>query len=187
MQERAATVDGQRHSLGPHFAVFATQNPVEQEGTYPLPEAELDRFIFKIAMAYPNEEEERGILRLHHDDSHAPDELPRVLDAAALEKARALVRAVIVQEEIVSYAAALVRATRADLSFALGASPRAGVLLVRAAKANATLEGRDFVIPEACRRCCRCCAIVCSSIRPPSRASPPTRRCSARCRRDRPR
>ena len=148
MQERAATVDGQRHPLGPHFAVFATQNPVEQEGTYPLPEAELDRFLFKIAMAYPSEEEERGILRLHHDDRHTPAELPRVLGAATLERARALVRAVIVQEDIVAYAAALVRATRADLSFALGASPRAGVLLLRAAKANATLEGRDFVIPE---------------------------------------
>jgi MoxR-like ATPase len=148
MQERAATVDGQRHALGPHFAVFATQNPIEQEGTYPLPEAELDRFLFKIAMAYPSEEEERGILRLHHDDRHTPAELPRVLDAAALERARELVRAVIVQDEIVAYAAALVRATRADLSFALGASPRAGVLLVRAAKAHATLEGRDFVIPE---------------------------------------
>ena len=148
MQERAATVDGQRHPLGPHFAVFATQNPVEQEGTYPLPEAELDRFLFKIAMAYPSEEEERGILRLHHDDRHTPAELPRVLGAATLERARALVRGVIVQEDIVAYAAALVRATRADLSFALGASPRAGVLLLRAAKANATLEGRDFVIPE---------------------------------------
>ncbi|MBX3025942.1 MoxR family ATPase [bacterium] len=148
MQERAATIDGQRHALGPHFAVFATQNPVEQEGTYPLPEAELDRFLFKIAMAYPDEEEERGILRLHQDDRRTPAALPRVLDAATLEQARDLVRAVIVQEEIIAYAAALVRATRADLSFALGASPRAGVLLLRAAKANATLEGRDFVIPE---------------------------------------
>ena len=148
MQERAATVDGQRHALGPHFAVFATQNPVEQEGTYPLPEAELDRFLFKIAMASPDAEEERGILRLHHDDRHAPSDLPRQLDGATLERARELVRGVIVQEEIVGYAAALVRATRADLSFALGASPRAGVLLLRAAKANATLEGRDFVIPE---------------------------------------
>jgi MoxR-like ATPase len=148
MQERAATVDGQRHPLGPHFAVFATQNPVEQEGTYPLPEAELDRFLFKIAMGYPDEDEERGILRLHHDDRRAPADLPRQLDGTTLEQARGLVRGVIVQEEIVTYVAALVRATRADLSFALGASPRAGVLLLRAAKANATLEARDFVIPE---------------------------------------
>jgi MoxR-like ATPase len=120
---------------------------VEQEGTYPLPEARLDRFLFKIAMAYPSEEEEARILRLHHDDSHAPGELPRVLDAAALRR-RGRWCAPSSCREIVSYAAALVRATRADLSFALGASPRAGVLLVRAAKANATLEGRDFVIPE---------------------------------------
>ena len=148
MQERAATVDGQRHPLGPHFAVFATQNPVEHEGTYPLPEAELDRFLFKIVMDYPDEADERAILALHHDAQRAPESVPRVLAADALEDARAVVRGVIVQDEIVAYVAALVRATRADLSFALGASPRAGVLLLRAAKAAAALAGRDYVLPE---------------------------------------
>jgi MoxR-like ATPase len=148
MQERAATVDGQRHPLGPHFAVFATQNPVEQEGTYPLPEAELDRFLFKIAMPYPGEEEERAILRLHHADQAPPESIAPLLRAAELEQARALVRGVIVQDEIVRYVSALVRATRADISFSLGASPRAGLMLLRAAKANAAIEGRDFVLPE---------------------------------------
>jgi MoxR-like ATPase len=147
MQEGAATVDGQRHPLGPHFAVFATQNPVEHEGTYPLPEAELDRFLFKIVLAYPEEAEERAILELHHQQ-RPPESIARVLSAADLERARAVVRGVIVQEDIIAYVAAVVRATRADLSFALGASPRAGVMLLRAAKAGAALAGRDFVLPE---------------------------------------
>jgi MoxR-like ATPase len=148
MQEGAATVDGQRHPLGPHFAVFATQNPVEHEGTYPLPEAELDRFLFKIVLAYPEEAEERAILKLHHEAQRPPESIARVLTAADLERARTVVRGVIVQGDIVAYVAALVRATRADLSFALGASPRAGVMLLRAAKAGAALAGRDFVLPE---------------------------------------
>ena len=150
MQERAATVDGQRHPLGPHFAVFATQNPVEHEGTYPLPEAELDRFLFKIVMDYPDEADERAILTLHHDAQRAPENVPRVLAADALEDARAGVRGIIVQDEIVAYVAALVRATRADLSFALGASPRAGVLLLRAARPR-RLARRDYVLPEDMR------------------------------------
>lgn len=154
MQERSVTVDGVSHPLGPHFTVFATQNPVEQEGTYPLPEAELDRFLFKIVMDYPSEEEERAILALHHADGASPRRVPSerdataVLSAAQLDALRDIARAVVVREEIVAYVAALVRATRADLNFALGASPRAGVMLLRAAKANAAIEGRDFVLPE---------------------------------------
>jgi len=148
MQERAATVDGKRHPLGPHFAVFATQNPIEQEGTYPLPEAELDRFVFKIVMGYPSADEEAAILGLHHAGERPPASVPCVLRADDLEECRRIVRAVIVREDVVGYVAALVRATRADLHFALGASPRAGVLLLRAAKAQAAIEGRDYVIPE---------------------------------------
>jgi len=148
MQERAATVDGKRHPLGPHFAVFATQNPIEQEGTYPLPEAELDRFVFKIVMGYPSADEEAAILGLHHAGERPPASVPRVLGADDLQECRRIVRAVIVREDVVGYVAALVRATRADLHFALGASPRAGVLLLRAAKAQAAIEGRDYVIPE---------------------------------------
>jgi MoxR-like ATPase len=149
MQERAATVDGVAHPLGPDFAVFATQNPVEQEGTYPLPEAELDRFLFKIVMEYPAEADERALLTRHHgeDAGAAAPEGPRI-GPDQLERARALVRGVVVREEIIGYASNLVRATRADLHFSLGASPRAGVLLLRAAKALAALDGRDFVLPE---------------------------------------
>jgi MoxR-like ATPase len=146
MQERTVTMDGVRHDLGPRFAVFATQNPVEQEGTYPLPEAELDRFLFKIVIDYPSEEDERGILELHHGSEAAPP--APVLRAEDLEAVREVVREVIVREEITGYVAALVRATRSDLDYALGASPRAGLMLLRSAKANAAVEGRDYVLPE---------------------------------------
>ncbi len=148
MQERAVTVDGTHHDLGPHFSVFATQNPVEHEGTYPLPEAELDRFLFKIAMGYPQEGDERQVLALHHTDERTPGSVPRVLGADDLEAVRAVVRQVIVRDEIIAYVTALMRATRADANLALGASPRAGLLLLRAAKAQAALVGRDFVLPE---------------------------------------
>jgi MoxR-like ATPase len=148
MQERAVTVDGKRHPLGPHFAVFATQNPVEHEGTYPLPEAELDRFLFKIVMGYPSEADEQAILALHHVGVRPAGALSPVLHAAEIERCRESVRGVIVRDEIVAYVAALVRATRGDLHFALGVSPRGGVLLLRAAKAHAAIEGRDYVLPE---------------------------------------
>jgi MoxR-like ATPase len=148
MQERTATIDGQRHALGEHFTVFATQNPVEQEGTYPLPEAELDRFLFKIVMGYPSEEQERALLALHHAGERTPETLTPVLQAADIAAVRLTVTRVIVRDEVVAYATQLVRATRNDLSFTLGASPRAGVMLLRAAKANAAVEGRDYVLPE---------------------------------------
>jgi MoxR-like ATPase len=148
MQERAATVDGTGHPLGPYFVVFATQNPVEHEGTYPLPEAELDRFLFKIVMDYPSENEEATILSRHHRDEQPGVLVNRALGPSSIAQARETVQGIIVSEEVVRYVAALVRATRADLNFALGASPRAGVMLLRAAKANAALEGRDFVLPE---------------------------------------
>ena len=148
MQERTVTMDGIRHDLGPRFAVFATQNPVEQEGTYPLPEAELDRFLFKIVIDYPSEDEERGILELHHATGDEVAPAAPVLRSEHLEAIRDVVRGVIVREEIVGYVAALVRATRSDLNYALGASPRAGLMLLRSAKANAAVEGRDYVLPE---------------------------------------
>jgi MoxR-like ATPase len=148
MQERSVTMDGVRHELGPRFAVFATQNPIEQEGTYPLPEAELDRFLFKIVVDYPSEDEEHGILALHHAAGSDPALPGPVLRAEQLEAVRDVVRAVIVRDEILRYVAALVRATRSDLNFALGASPRAGLMLLRAAKANAAVEGRDYALPE---------------------------------------
>src|SRR5437870_3308398 len=127
MQERGATVDGRRHPLGPYFAVFATQNPVEQEGTYPLPEAELDRFLFKIVMGYPSAEEEAAILARHHVDEHPAASIAPVLRPDEIDRCREIVRRVIVRDDVVTYTSAVVRATRADARFTLGASPRAGV------------------------------------------------------------
>ena len=148
MQERSVTVDGETYDMGPYFTVFATQNPVEQEGTYPLPEAELDRFLFKIVMDYPSEQEERELLVRHHAGDPLAVSVPPAIEAGSLDGVRRLVSRIIVRDEIVDYVANLVRATRADFQFALGASPRAGLLLLRAAKASAALEGRDYVLPE---------------------------------------
>jgi MoxR-like ATPase len=148
MQEGKVTVDGFRHSLSEFFTVFATQNPVEQEGTYPLPEAELDRFLFKILIDYPSEEDERTLLERHHDGSAVEVVGLSVLDPDAISKARRIVAGVTVSDEIIAYVGELVRATRSDYQYALGASPRAGLLLLRAAKAEAVLEGRHFVLPE---------------------------------------
>ncbi len=148
MQERTVTVDGVRHPLGSEFTVFATQNPVEQEGTYPLPEAELDRFLFKVDVAYPDEDAEQELLRRHHAGEVERAELTPVLDAETLRSLREIVSAIIVSEETVRYVSSLVRATRADAQYSLGASPRAGIQLLRAAKALAAVSGRDFVLPE---------------------------------------
>ncbi len=148
MQEGTVTIDGVRHRLSEFFTVFATQNPVDQEGTYPLPEAELDRFLFKILVEYPSEEDERALLRRHHAEGATPSEIKAVFGPEEIQRARAVVRRISVSEEILAYVAELVRATRSDFQYALGASPRAGLLLLRAAKAQAVLEARTFVLPE---------------------------------------
>jgi MoxR-like ATPase len=147
MQERAATVDGMRYALGEWFTVLATQNPIEQEGTYPLPEAELDRFLFKIRVGYPTAEEEVRILATHHV-SAAPPVNAVVLSANELADARGIADAALARDEILQYSVALVRATRDHPAIAVGASPRAALWMVRAAKAIAALEGRGFVLPE---------------------------------------
>ena len=148
MQERAATVDGKSYPLGEWFTVLATQNPIEQEGTYPLPEAELDRFLFKIRMGYPSADEEVRILATHHANRAPLANLGAVLDAAGLAAARAIVDATLARDEILQYAVALVRATREHPAISVGASPRAALWMVRGAKAIAALEARDFVLPE---------------------------------------
>jgi MoxR-like ATPase len=147
MQERAATVDSIGYALGEWFTVLATQNPIEQEGTYPLPEAELDRFLFKIRVGYPTAEEEVRILATHHV-SAAPPVSAVLLSANELANARVIADAVLARDEILQYAVALVRATRDHPAIAVGASPRAALWMVRAAKAVAALEGRGFVLPE---------------------------------------
>ena len=148
MQERCVTVDGTGYPLGDWFTVLATQNPVEQEGTYPLPEAEIDRFLFKIPIGYPSEADEVRLVAAHHPGTDLSTNVARVLASEDLARARAIAGSTALREEILGYAVALVRATRQHPSIAVGASPRAAVWMVRAAKAVASLEGRNFVLPE---------------------------------------
>jgi MoxR-like ATPase len=152
MQERAVTIDGVTHPLSAAFMVIATQNPIEQEGTYPLPEAQLDRFLFKITVGYPAREEERSMVRMHgHRTSSPPIEafgLRPVINAEDLQVLRAAVAAVRLEEPLVDYVVDLVRATRGRPSLLCGASPRSASMLASAARARAALAGRAFVIPD---------------------------------------
>ena len=152
MQERTVTVDGQSHRLSPTFTVFATQNPIEFEGTYPLPEAELDRFMAKVLIGYPTAEVEQGILQKYVEGFEADRTetygVSPVITADGLEQLRGAVDAVRVEPSITGYITSIIRATRAAASLTLGASPRAGVSLFKAARAAAMLDGRDFVIPD---------------------------------------
>src|SRR3989440_4943777 len=156
MQERTVTVDGVGHPLSATFTVFATQTPVEFEGTYPLPEAELDRFTAKVLVGYPDATREQGILERTvqgcEADRPATYGVSQVTDAAGLERLRAAVEAVRVASQITAYITAVVRATRDAASLTLGASPRAGVALLKAARAAALLDGRDYVIPDDVKR-----------------------------------
>ena len=146
MQEHQVTVDGTTYPLPEPFIVIATQNPVEQEGTYPLPEAELDRLLFRIILGYPTAEEELAILR-RHGGTAAPALPAPGVDDVFLNALRAEVLAVSASDDVLSYTADLVRRTREDSRILLGASPRAGVQFLRAAKASALLDGRTFVTP----------------------------------------
>jgi len=152
MQERTVTVDGASHALSATFTVFATQNPIEFEGTYPLPEAELDRFMAKVQVGYPAAPVEQGILTRYVEGFEADRTetygVNPVVNADALEQLRRAVDAVRVEPRITGYITAIVRATREAASLTLGASPRAGVALFKAARAAALLEGRDYVIPD---------------------------------------
>jgi MoxR-like ATPase len=152
MQERTVTVDGKSHPLPTVFSVFATQNPIEFEGTYPLPEAELDRFMLKVVVSYPSEGVEQEILSkyLGGFEADIPDTygVSAVMDGSGLEKLREAVRAVRVEPSITEYITKIVRATRDAASLTLGASPRGGVALLRTSQALALLGDRDFVIPD---------------------------------------
>jgi MoxR-like ATPase len=152
MQERTVTVDGTSHALSKTFTVFATQNPIEFEGTYPLPEAELDRFMLKVNIDYPLEEVERGILQRYLEGFEAdrPETygVDPVADADAVELLRRAVKTVRVDDRVTAYITSIVRATREAASLTLGASPRAGIALLKTTRALALLEGRDFVIPD---------------------------------------
>jgi MoxR-like ATPase len=147
MQERQVTVDGVSYQLPPPFMVMATQNPIEYEGTYPLPEAELDRFTMRIAIGYPPLADEAKMLSVQATDSPL-DSLEPVATAQELLAAIEDARRIFVEESLNRYVVALLRQTRSDSRLYLGASPRAGIALMRVAKARALVAGRDYVEPE---------------------------------------
>jgi len=150
MEEKQVTVDGATYKLQPPFVVIATQNPVEHEGTYRLPEAQLDRFVFKINVGYPDLADEVKILRQHHDQKGqaALEMLQPVISADELSRCKKMVQEVHVDEKLIDFIARLTVATRSDKSLYLGASPRASLALLNASKAISVLRGRDFVTPE---------------------------------------
>lgn len=152
MQEHKVTLDGERHRLSDRFMVVATQNPLEQQGTYPLPEAQLDRFLFKHLIGYPAREEELAIVTRHGTHGTMPKletlGIRPVFDLAALEQGRRAIEGVRVSAEIVAYIVDLIRATREHPSLQYGASPRAASMLAMASRAFAALQGRDYAIPD---------------------------------------
>ncbi len=152
MEEGQVSIDGESRPLADPFVVIATQNPIEYEGTYPLPEAQLDRFLLKLVVDYPSAEEELEVVRRHHHglDPHDPAAagVTPVADAATLTEARRQVAALTVTDPVLQYVVDLVRATRASPSLSLGVSPRGAASLLKASKAWAWLSGRDFVTPD---------------------------------------
>ena len=152
MQERRVTLDGETHSLGAQFMVVATQNPIENQGVYPLPEAQLDRFAFKLLVPYPSLEEEARIVERFGNSSGPPraDDfgIVAVADADSIAAAQDALKSVTLAREIIDYTVRLVRATRDNPEIASGASPRAAVVLANSARARAALHGRDYVIPD---------------------------------------
>ncbi|MBK6839708.1 MAG: MoxR family ATPase [Bacteroidetes bacterium] len=154
MEERQITVDGVTHLLGFPFFVIATQNPIEQEGTYKLPEAQLDRFIFRIKLNYPALEEEKQILRRFSEDfsMKAIDEVGAVMSKEELANSRSLIEKVYIKSELIDYIAQIVHATRNNADLFLGASPRASMSILKTSKALSAIAGRDFVTPEDIQR-----------------------------------
>ena len=152
MSESAVTIDGKDYLLGDEFMVVATQNPIEQQGTYPLPEAQLDRFLFKIIIDHPSRDEEREIVRRHGHRSAMPKledfDLQPVADVATLAGMRAAVTGVRLSDELIDYIVDVIRSTREHSSLEFGGSTRAANMLAAAVRAYAVLQGRDFVIPD---------------------------------------
>ena len=152
MQERAVTLDGKTHSLGDGFMVIATQNPLESEGTYPLPEAQLDRFLFKIEVSYPDEQAERHMVRQYGNQAittRVEDlQLERLVDLDGIRAARGTLADIHISDPIVDYVVELVRRTRGHPSVAFGASPRSANMLASASRALAIVRGMDYVIPD---------------------------------------
>lgn len=154
MAEQQVSVDGTTYQLPGPFVVFATQNPIEHEGTYRLPEAQLDRFLFKINVNYPELEQELEILKEHHAQKaqNKEDQIQAVVSATEILEFQKLIKSIFVHEELLTYIAQVIIKTRTNPSLTLGASPRASIALLESAKASAALTGRDFVTPEDIRR-----------------------------------
>jgi MoxR-like ATPase len=154
MAEQQVSVDGTTYHLPGPFVVFATQNPIEHEGTYRLPEAQLDRFLFKINVNYPELEQELEILKEHHAQKaqNKEDQVQAVVSATEILAFQKLIKSIFVHEELLTYIAQVIIKTRTNPSLTLGASPRASIALLESAKASAALTGRDFVTPEDIRR-----------------------------------
>ena len=150
MEERQITMDGTTYILDKPFLVIATQNPIEQEGTYRLPEAQLDRFLFKIVIDYPKLEEEVIILQREHtlQNNNKLQNIKKVINASIIEKFQTLVKQIVVEQHLLEYIAKIVINTRENAFLYLGASPRASIAILNAAKGFAALRGRDFVTPE---------------------------------------
>ncbi|MBO6216369.1 MAG: MoxR family ATPase [Prevotella sp.] len=150
MEERQVSIDGETHHMGDIYTIIATQNPVEQEGTYRLPEAQLDRFLFKIVMNYPTAEEELAILQRHQHNSRLTQlgDIQPVLSKEELLQMRQMLDKVYVEESLLRYITSIVQQTRTSKAVFLGASPRASVAIMNASKAYALLQGRDFITPE---------------------------------------
>jgi MoxR-like ATPase len=150
MEERQVTVDGVTHQMRFPFIILATQNPVEQEGTYRLPEAQLDRFIFKIDVQYPTLQEEIGILTNQHANTQTEllGQVNKIVSAADIAQYRTLIQSVIAEPRLIEYIAKIVIETRNNPALYLGASPRASLAILKAAKASAAIKGRDFITPE---------------------------------------
>jgi MoxR-like ATPase len=153
MEERQITVDGITYPMEYPFLVIATQNPIEQEGTYRLPEAQLDRFLFRIKLKYPTLDQEVDILRKYKNDfsSRIFDNVQAVISKAELKQCQELIEKVHIKDEIILYIARLIDSTRNNGDLSLGASPRASLALLRASKAIAAINGRDFVTPDDVR------------------------------------
>lgn len=150
MEEQQITMDGKEYKMPPPFMVIATQNPIEQEGTYALPEAQLDRFLFKLKIDYPNLEEEVQILKLQHKRKSglALDQIETVMNVETLLKFRDQIHDIVVEDKIFNYIAEIVSQTRTHPHLLLGGSPRASLSILKVAKAFAAIQGRDFVTPE---------------------------------------
>lgn len=153
MEERQASVDGKTYAMASPFMVLATQNPVEQEGTYRLPEAQLDRFLFKIVVPYPSEAEELTILTQFHNmgNTNVQDIVKPVLNAEQINALRKQIKTILIEEKLLQFIAKLIHQTRNHKSIYLGASPRASLSIMNASKAIAAMNGRDFVTPEDIR------------------------------------